>query len=228
MIKLYVMSMPLDGIFKDLTENSVKIIKKCDFVIGEERKSVLRVLATANSREKEYFLFNEHSEKIDYSLINKILNAENVCFFSDAGTPCVADPGYKFIDECHKNKIKIISVPGPSSITAALSVSGFFAEKFYFAGFPPKKDPERKHFFNKIFETKDTVVFLERPYVLKKIISDLEKCKKRILIAVNLGMPDEILIRGFINKIKNKLDNLPKAPFTIVLEGKRNVKRQMV
>ncbi len=220
MSNLYVIGMPLDGIFKNLTEDTKRIIRNCDFVIGEEKKSVLRVLATVDYRNKEYFIFNEHSEKVDYLLIDKIKKVENVCFFSDAGTPCVADPGYKFIDECHNQGISVISVPGPSSITAALSVSGFFSEKFYFAGFPPRKESERKSFFKYIFNFKNTVVFLERPYVLKKIYEDLKYCDKRILIAMNLGMPNEILLRGKFKEIKNELLELNKAPFTIVLEGK--------
>ena len=220
MSNLYVIGMPLDGVFKNITEDTRNIIKTCDFIIGEERKSILRVLATVDSRDKEYFIFNEHSEKIDYSLIDEIKKVENACFFSDAGTPCVADPGYKFIDECYNQEISVISVPGPSSITAALSVSGFYSEKFYFAGFPPRKEKERKSFFKYILDFKDTVVFLERPYALKKVCEDLANCNKRILIAMNLGMANEILLRGKFKEIKKRLLKLNKAPFTVVLEGK--------
>ena len=227
MPNLYIIGMPLDGVFKDLTEKTIKIIKKCDFIIGEERKSVLRVLATVNDRKKPYFLFNEHSQEVDYSLINEVLKAENVCFFSDAGTPCVADPGFKFINECHIKKINIISIPGPSSIVTALSVSGFYGEKFYFAGFPPRKNKERANFFKNISKIKETVIFLERPYALKKISADLKMLKKRILIAVNLGMPNELLIRGYFDDIKNELNHLSKSPFTVVLEGIQCDEKQM-
>jgi 16S rRNA (cytidine1402-2'-O)-methyltransferase len=219
------MGMPLDGNFKDLSNTVRDIIRNCDLIIGEEKKSVLRTLATADARDKHYFLLNEHSEKTGSELISEIKKSKKVCFFSDAGTPCVADPGFEFINECYNHNIEIFSVPGPSSITAALSVSGFFAESFYFAGFPPKKSEQRNRFFKRIFSLKETVVFLERPYVLKKVSEDLKDCKKRILIAVNLGMPNEKLIRGTYNKIKNELSNLPKAPFTVVLEGKINDKK---
>ncbi len=220
MSNLFVIGMPLDGIFKDLTEYTKQTIKNADFVIGEERKSTHRVLASCDERDKEYFLLNEHSKKIDFSLIDNIKEANSVCFFSDAGTPCVADPGYKFIDACYNEFINIISIPGPSSIMAALSISGFYAEKFYFAGFPPREKINRKNFYNKILKSKETIVLFERPYALNKIIEDLQNIKKRLSISFNLGMPNEKTFRGYFEDISPKITNIKKQPFVVVIEGK--------
>lgn len=216
---LYVVGMPLDGIFKDLTVLAKEAIAKADIVIGEERKSTHRVLAAADARGKEYFLLNEHSKSDDFSLIDEIMKVESACLFSDAGTPCVADPGYNFVDQCHKSGIEVLAIPGPSSITSALSVSGFYSESFYFAGFPPRKDQHRKGWYDYLLRMKDTVVFLERPYSLAKVIADLKPIKRRLCVSFNIGLPEQQTFRGRMSELAPKIENMPKAPFVVVIEG---------
>lgn len=217
---LYLIAMPLDGVFKDLTILAKEVIAKADFVIGEERKSTHRVLVAADSRGKEYFLLNEHTKADDFSLIDEINKVETVCLFSDAGTPCVADPGYNIVDQCHAEGINVFAIPGPSSITSALSVSGFYSETFYFAGFPPRKEHLRKGFYDRLLRMKETVVFLERPYSLSKVISDLKLIKRRLSISFNIGLPDQKTFRGRMAALAPELEKMPKAPFVVVIEGK--------
>jgi 16S rRNA (cytidine1402-2'-O)-methyltransferase len=103
---------------------------------------------------------------------------------------------------------------------AALSISGFYAEKFYFAGFPPREKINRKNFYNKILQSKETIVLFERPYALNKIIEDLQNIKKRLSISFNLGMPNEKTFRGYFEDISPKITNIKKQPFVVVIEGK--------
>ncbi|MBC7197261.1 MAG: hypothetical protein H5U39_08425, partial [Deferribacterales bacterium] len=180
----------------------------------------LRMLAANNLRGKEYYLLNEHTtyeEKL--TLAQKVKSADVVALFSDAGTPCISDPGYDFVDMCHLLEIEIKSLNFESSILAALSVSGFYAEKFIYAGFPPIKGEGRKKFFKNLPANNCTTVFLERPYVIKRIIDELSVVNSRIFIHINIGFEDERYLRGYIGEIVKSKGELRKSPFVVVVEG---------
>lgn len=220
MATLYVMPVPLSLKYEDISKTSLNALSSADFVIGEERKNTLRLLAAADFRGKPYFLINEHTtsqEKLE--LAHKASGVSSVCFFSDGGTPCVSDPGYDFVDMCHELKVTLKPLGVESSILSALSVSGFYAEKFNYAGFPPHKGDSRRLFFRNIFKDDVTTVFLERPYALKKLLEELENCNKRVFIIFNIGMPGEHYFRGHIKDVIKNINKDEKSPFVVVLEG---------
>ena len=218
---LYVMPVPLNLKYDDMPTSSEMALKSADFVIGEEKRNTIRLLASKGLKEKCYYLLNEHTtfeEKTE--LAQRVLNASKVCLFSDTGTPCVSDPGYDFVDMCHRLKITLKPLGFESSIISALSVSGFYAENFFYAGFPPQKGYKRKIFFENIFKSAITTVFLERPYSLKQLFIDLKNCQKRLFIISNIGMPEEHYFRGFFEEFIKMADKKEKSPFVVVLEGK--------
>lgn len=218
--RLCVAGMPLAVGFNRIDEELQNIIKNSEIIIAEEKKTAHRVLARSGCRGRDFVLLNEHSDLKDkLALVDRVSNAGLSCFFSDQGTPCVADPGYDFVDMCYERGVDVFSFPGPSSITTALSLSGFYGEKFYFAGFPPREKSSRKNFFDKLFSAEDTVVLFERPYVMKKLVEELYSFKKRIAVVYNLGMKDEKVIRGYAKEIAGELKSMPKAPFVVILEG---------
>ena len=212
----------INGNFLESPQHVKEIITISDFVIGEDKKNTLRLLAASQSRGKKYFLLNEHSNFQDKKdLVDCVKKVNSVVLFSDAGTPCVADPGFDFVDMCYKNGIEVFSIPGPSSITTAISVSGFYAENFCFLGYPPRNDRDRSHFRNKIRKNKQTLVIFERPYALKNCMVDLRQIDRRLSISFNLGMHNEKTIRGYIDDIEDELEDMPKSPFVIVIEGEK-------
>lgn len=217
---LCVMGMPLTNDFVNSDNNISSTLKNSDLIIAEEQKVARRVLARCGCRDRNFYLLNEHSTDVDKSdLLNLVKQSKMSCLFSDQGTPCVADPGYDFVNMCYDAGVHVFSLPGPSSITTALSVSGFYAEKFYFAGFPPRQKNLRKEYMENVFAMQDTVIMFERPYVMKKLAEELKAFKRRITVCYNLGMANEGIIRGFIWDISDKLKEMPKAPFVVVLEG---------
>jgi 16S rRNA (cytidine1402-2'-O)-methyltransferase len=221
MATLYVASLPLYIEKNNFSINTIKILCECNHFIGESRKIVLEILSFIGDRNKPYSLLNEHTTYDEKKRIIDIIKTRNISvLFSDIGTPCVADPGYDFIDMCYKEDINILSLPGPSTITTCLSLSGFYAEKFFFAGYPPIEKEKRKNFFIEINRTKETIVFIERPYSMKNLMKDLIIIQdKRISISYNLGNTNETTIRGKISNIKDKLGKMPKAPFIVAIEG---------
>ena len=227
MSKLYIAALPLDLKRVYFSKYLLDILNLAELFVGEERKTVFKIFSLLENRDKKYMLLNEHSTVSDkLNILNNIKSYKISCLFSDTGAPCVADPGYDLVDLCYKENITIISVPGPSSITAGLSVSGFYAESFSFFGYPPRIKNKRRIFFQRIAKAYETVVFIERPYVMKKLVSELDIIKgKRLSISYNLGLREEKTIRGYINDIKKDLEEMPKVPFIIVVEGKGGTSR---
>lgn len=222
MAVLKVLASPISGDYSHLPAYALEEIKSADLIIGEERKTVLRFLAAVGCREKEYRLLNEHSTKEEKAeLILETASVGTTLLFSDAGTPCVADPGYDFVDMCINKGIEIKSLNAVSAITAAISVSGFYAESFLFAGFPPKDKTERPKFFNHMKNTKQTAVIFERPYALVRTLEELKGIGKRLSLSLNLSAPDEKNYRGTASDILNLLPEGVKVPFVIVMEGKK-------
>lgn len=218
MAVLYVAGISISDNLKDIPEKTIKTINQCSLIIGEERKitSKMQNLCKSNA---EIELLNEHSlDEERKKILEKVEKAGISVFFSDAGTPCISDPDYKFIAMCRDKGIKIVSIPGPSSITTAISVSGINAKTFYFAGFPPRKTSERRKFFEGIEKSKETVVFMERPYALTATLKDMVYIKRKISISLNLGSHDEATYYDYPNILLEKLDGI-KAPFIVVVGG---------
>lgn len=223
---LYVAGIPIDNDYTCICEEFAKFVRESDFVIGEERKNTLRLLAKCSAREKQFYLLNEHSTFSEITeLTSHIKKADKVVLFSDAGTPCVADPGYGLVDLCYKEGVDVAAFPGPSSITSALSISGFYAEKFYFAGFLPKDKSKYPSFLKEIDLLKVTTVIFERPYGLKNIIEFLKLIQdtRRVAVLVNIGLSTSKNFRGHPKDIINELTNQHlKAPFVVVIEGEKH------
>ncbi|ADD69140.1 Uroporphyrin-III C/tetrapyrrole (Corrin/Porphyrin) methyltransferase [Denitrovibrio acetiphilus DSM 12809] len=219
---IYVAGTDITGDYSNIPPHLKEIAAKCGLIIGEDRRNLGRFVAGADVRSAEQMFLNEHSLKREKEFLVEVsAEYENVLLISDAGTPCVADPGYDFINMAWNAGYQVVSIPGPSSITAALSVSGYFSESFYFMGFPPKENDQRKKFFDRVYNCRDTVVLLERPYVLHQLLDEVSFIDKKMSLSMNLGMPDEVTYRGTAAEILASVPEGVKAPFVLVISKKR-------
>ncbi|TCK59439.1 16S rRNA (cytidine(1402)-2'-O)-methyltransferase [Seleniivibrio woodruffii] len=217
---LYIAGTSISGDYSGSPAYLFEVVEKCTLVIGEDKKNLGRMLAASGFRDREQMLLNEHSLDRDKDFLLEIaMGHENVLLMSDSGTPCVADPGYDFVNKAWEAGFNVISVPGPSSITAALSVSGYFSERFYFAGFPPKDVVLRKKFMDRVMNNKDTVVVFERPYHANQLIEEVSFISRPMSMSFNLGMPDEITYRGTAKEIAAAIPEKVKKPFVLVIAG---------
>lgn len=217
---LYVAGVSITDNPKDIADKTLKIISECSVAVGEERKFSLRLLNTAKS-SAELYLINEHStDKDRQEVLSVIKSVEKSVFFSDAGTPCISDPDYKFIKLCRENGVEVRSIPGPSSITSAISVSGIKADKFYFAGFPPREKESRRKYFEEIENSKITTVFMERPYALESTLKDMAVIKRKVSVSINLGMDSEKTYFDYPDKLLEHFSGI-KAPFIVVVPEKQ-------
>ncbi len=169
--ELYVVSTPI-GNLEDVTFRAVSILKKVDLIAVEDTRISGRLLNKYDIKNNliPFHVQNENS-KIDH-IINFLISGKKIAIISDAGTPCISDPGYLLVNKCRELGINVFSIPGPSSLTASLSISGLPSERFFFEGFLPKKKGRLSR-LNYLSNFDVSVVLFESPHRLRKTLNDI-------------------------------------------------------
>ena len=146
---LYIVATPI-GNLQDITFRAVEILKSVDYIASEDTRVSGKLLSRyeIKTRQTSYFEHNENTKAP--AIIRDIIEGKSVALITDAGTPLISDPGYRLVELAVKNEIDIIPIPGPSSVMAALSVSGFPTDSFCFEGYPPRTAGKLKKFFEKL------------------------------------------------------------------------------
>jgi len=217
---LYIVATPI-GNLGDITLRAVETLKNVDFILCEDTRQTQKLLNHFEIKTKT-ISYHQHSKGGKVYMINSLLEAnKNLALVTDAGTPGVADPGNKLINQLTSKQINIVPVPGPSAVIAALSVSGFPTDKFLFLGFPPHKG--RANFFKKVAESEHTVAFYESSHRIKKCLDELNGILDRsaqLCVCRELTKKFETIYRGTIEEIIKK--NIPeKGEFVVVVTGNR-------
>ena len=207
---------------QDITLRAIETLKNADLVIGEERPSTEKTLKRLGITNKEIITLNEHNEKKEATEILKYIMEKEIsaALISEAGTPCIADPGASLVNLFHKHNLKVIPIPGVSSIITALMTSGIITEGFKYIGFLPANNEKRLTELKKLSTEKLPIVILETPYRMKAILKDIHNTfgnNKQIVFAYKLTQPNELIIKSTISDIITKTANLPKGEFVIVL-----------
>tara|TARA_B100001057_G_scaffold472184_1_gene535208 strand:- start:781 stop:1641 length:861 start_codon:yes stop_codon:yes gene_type:complete len=217
---LYLVPTPI-GNLGDITLRAIELLKKSDFILCEDTRVSKKLLEKFDIKTKliSYHKFNEVK---NLSKITNLLKENKIIsMISDAGTPCVSDPGAILVNECFKQNIDIIPLPGPSSVTAAVSVSGF-DEKYLFYGFFPEKEKVIKEELKKLSDLNFCIVFFVSPKKINKIIPYLKNFfeNRKILICREISKYYEEFIRSDLKELQ-AFRNEPKGELTIVISEKR-------
>lgn len=218
--KLYVVATHI-GNPDDITLRALKVLKRVDFVICEEFKVGSKLLKGYDIK-KPLVLLNEHNETEQTQIIldRLVMNGETAAIISDAGTPLFADPGNNLVWQCHQNGFEVVPVPGPSSLMAALMVSGIKLEQFLYYGFLPANKDERRRAIKRLPNNYD-LIFLETPYRLKQLLADLKKIlgqNRQAIIAYKLTQPEEKIFWGSLKEVSIMTKDLPKGEFVFILK----------
>lgn len=171
----------------------------------------------------KFILFNEHTqEKIHSDIIKELKSGKKAYLLSDCGLPAFCDPGQLLVDSCHKQKIKVTATPYPNSISLAVALSGFSHSSFVFSGFIPVKEPERSEWVKKELKRSETLIWMETPYRLKKLLEELSKINldREIFLACDLGGKDELLIRGSVAVLLKGIGEQNKREFVMLFGPK--------
>ena len=225
MTTLYIVATPI-GNLEDITLRALRILKEVDLILCEDTRVTKRLLERYEIKTPT-LSYHQHSklQKTDY-IIKQLQQGKNLALVSDAGTPCVSDPGAKlisllvdkFISLNVTNQLKtnqlITVIPGPSAVTAAASVAGIPMDKFIFMGFPPHKK-KRKKFFDKIATAEYPVIFYESPHRIIKSLRDLHRFTQmgkqidadtKIVVCRELTKKFETIYRGDIEKVIKEIE----------------------
>jgi 16S rRNA (cytidine1402-2'-O)-methyltransferase len=224
---LYIVSTPI-GNLNDITLRSLDILKNSDIILCEDTRRSLKLLNHFNIKKKliSYHKFNEKKELnkiIKYLKEGKILS-----LISDAGTPTLSDPGSLLIKECIDKKINIFSIPGASSITASMSISGF-DDKFIFFGFLPKKEKELEKVIAKLKNEIFSLVFFIPAIKINFYLNffKIHFADRDIVIARELTKLHETIYRDKISNIDYFQSSL-KGELTVVISQKNNKDEQFL
>ncbi len=216
---LYIVSTPI-GNLDDITIRAIEVLKKSDIILCEDTRHSLKLLNHLNIKKKllSYHKFNEKKELpkiIRYLNEGKILS-----MISDAGTPSISDPGRILIQKCVEHKINVVPIPGPSAITASMSISGF-SDKFLFYGFLPKTEIELEKILSNLSEMSFSQIFFIPSIKINFYVTKFKKFYKdrKILIAKEITKLHEFYYREKINSI-NILKLPPKGELTVVISEK--------
>lgn len=206
----------LNALMQDCLKENVHIL------VEEHKVARQRWLKWGLPREaiEKFILFNEHSQKDALPEILKKLKAgETAYLLSDCGLPAFCDPGQNLVDACHRQKVHITSTPFPNSIALSVSLSGFSHDTFVFSGFVPVKEPERSQWMKKELKRPETLVWMETPYRLKKLLEELATLEgnRDIFLALDLGSPSEQLYRGKSKNIAALIPDKEKREFVLLL-----------
>jgi 16S rRNA (cytidine1402-2'-O)-methyltransferase len=211
---LYIVSTPI-GNLDDITLRSLEVLKKSDIILCEDTRRSLKLLNHYKIKKKllSYHKFNEQKELqkiIEYLNEGKILS-----LISDAGTPTLSDPGLLLVKTCTEKKIEIFPIPGPSAITAAVSVSGF-DDKFFFYGFLPKTENDLIKTINSLKNLDFSLVFFLPGIKINFYLKFFKEyfSGRNILIAREISKIHETFYRDKISTIK---------PFKTTLKGELTV-----
>ena len=217
---LYLVSTPI-GNLKDITLRAIETLKKSSYILCEDTR-VSRILLDRYEIKSRLISNHKFNESKNLSkIIDLLKSGETIALISDAGTPSISDPGAILVNECVKNNIKIIPIPGPSAVATAVSISGF-SEKFIFHGFLPEKKQAIANVFNQISKFNDTCVFFISSKKVNKIIPELKKnfSGRKVIFCREISKIYEEFIRKNVDDLEIFNKEL-KGELTIVISEKK-------
>jgi 16S rRNA (cytidine1402-2'-O)-methyltransferase len=217
---LYIVATPI-GNLKDISQRVLETLRSVDLILCEDTRVTAKLLNHFEIR-KPLQSYHQHSQlsKAAY-VLEELKKGKNIALVADAGTPGISDPGNKLISYlvAQLPSLKIVPIPGPCAAIAALSVSGFPADKFVFLGFPPHKKG-RETFFKELANEEKTAVFYESPHRIEKCLEQLKEflpADRKIAICRELTKMFETIYRGTIGNVtipKNEI----KGEFVVVVK----------
>ncbi len=221
--KLYVVATPI-GNLKDITHRAIEVLGTVSLILAEDTRVSSKLLNAYSISTPLRSNFAGNEARRSAEAVSELLSGKDVALISDAGTPSISDPGYLLVKACRDSGIDIIPVPGASSLSTAVSVSGFPDHPLLFMGFAGKKESERKKSYEEIKPLPYTVVFFESPVRIRRFVSELYG---------NLPERDLFVAREMTKKFESYLINphvedIPeKGEFVVILSPPRIEKKEL-
>jgi 16S rRNA (cytidine1402-2'-O)-methyltransferase len=221
---LYLVATPIGNV-DDMTIRGLSVLRTVDLIVCEERREGERLLRHFQI-EKPLETLNEHNETAaTHTILQVLRGGKSVAVISDCGTPVFSDPGQMLVRKAVEEEIRVVPVPGASSLLPALTVSGFPIEQFLYYGWLSPKKERRRADLRQLQQEQRTIVLMETPYRLSSLLRDLADTfgeSRRCCLAFNLTLPDEHIYHDTAAGLYRALGAKDlKGEFVVVIDGKK-------
>ena len=218
--KLYLVPTPI-GNLEDITLRAKRILQEADYIAAEDTRTSGILLEKIGVHNHMLSFHKYNSKERAPELIQLMKDGAVIAEISDAGMPVISDPGYILVQECIKNNIPVVPLPGASAFATALIASGFDAQPFTYYGFLPRKKSEQQPFFEQMKKAHATSIFYEAPHRLTKTLNNLSEIlnsERKIVVARELTKIHEEFIRGTISEVTDYFEqNAPRGEFVVLI-----------
>ena len=218
---LYLVATPI-GNLDEMSPRALEVIKDADLIACEDTRVTGKLLSCFNI-SKPLVSLREHNEVSEANiLIPQIKAGKKVVYMSDAGYPCISDPGAKLVQLALENDINVSCVSGPNAALNALAASGLPCDHFYFFGFLSAKASDRKNELEKLAKLEDTIIFYEAPHRIKKTLEDMLTYlgNRKACLTRELTKKHEEFIRMNLEELAKLDEETLKGEMVIIVEGK--------
>ena len=218
---LYLCATPI-GNFEDITLRVLRVLSEVDVIYAEDTRHSGLLLAKYDIK-KPLISCHEHNEaERAAEITERLANGENIAYISDAGMPCISDPGQELVAMCYEHGIKVCVIPGPTAALSALSISGLDTSRFSFEGFLSVTKKQRRAHLEEVKGYKHTLIFYEAPHKLIYTLKDMLEVfgDRRISLCRELTKIHEEVIRTTLSQAVTLYESLtPKGEFVLIIEG---------
>lgn len=220
---LYIVSTPI-GNLEDITLRALRVLKEVDVIAAEDTRRSSKLLNHYGISKTLISYWGEKEKVRSEEVLERLRSGQSVALISDAGTPGISDPGSVLIEKAIENGVSVISIPGPSALTAAISICGLPIKEFTFIGFLPPKMTQRQKMLSSLEIEKRTLIFYEAPHRIFETLDDMHEIfgERKAALVKEITKLHEETLRGNLAEIIAMLEDKTIAgEYVIIIEGKK-------
>ena len=220
--KLYLVGTPI-GNLGDVSPRAAEVLEAVDFIAAEDTRVSMKLMNHLGLKKPMVSYFRHNFEERGPQILQRIQSGESCAVITDAGMPCISDPGEDLVRLCHEQNIEMEVVPGPSALIAALAVSGLATGRFAFEGFLSVNASSRREHLESIRREERTLIFYEAPHKLLSTLKDMGECfgmERRLTVCRELTkLHEEHWRTTFGEAVRRYTETPPRGEFVLVVEG---------
>jgi len=216
---LYIIATPI-GNLADITLRALEVLKNVSVILSEDTRETDKMLKRYEMNKKQISYRDQNHESIFPYILNELEKGNDIAIVTDSGTPLISDPGFKLVRELIGKNMNVVSIPGPSAVTASLVVSGLPTDKFSFLGFLPKSEGQIARILNDYGKLDSTLIIYESPFGVKKLLNIIKNTlgNRKICVVNEITKVHEKIFRGYLDEVTVNIKDIKlKGEFVILI-----------